>query len=438
MPSRHVSVVGLGRLGLCFAASLANAGYDVTGTDIDEDIVETVSKDTAPYPEPGLQAYLDDAGDRLTATTDTAGAVADSDATFVFVNTPLSEDGHHSLDSVLAVCRTVGEVLPETDDYHVVTVRSTVMPGSVDGPIRETLEESSGLTAGEEFGLCYNPEFTAMGEIIDGLERPDFFLIGEQSARAGDVVADVCRTICDNDAPIHRMRPASAEMAKMMNNTYRTMKISFANTMGQIAEGVDADIDEVMASLESDSIINTKYLEPAARYGGPCYSRDNDAFESLAEDAGAVGHLATATDRVNAAHTEWVANAVRRTLDSGTVAILGLSYKPGTPIAENSQGVELAAALDREYDLVCADPAAVEDARDRIDAAVSFVDAETAVSMADLAVIATPWDEFTDPSLYATSGIVLFDLWRCLDADAFETVDYRPFGKDGLDGTVSE
>jgi UDPglucose 6-dehydrogenase len=436
MDTEHITVVGLGKLGLCFAASLAVAGYNVRGVDINENLVKQVNDGVSPHPEPKLQSYLNQVNNRLTATTDTTKAVINSDATFVFVNTPLSEDGEHSVESVLAVCRTLGKELPSTDGYHVVTIRSTVMPGAVNGPIRETLEETSGLMSGKDFGLCYNPEFTAIGEIIDGLERPDFFLVGEQTEQAGDVVTDVCKQIRDNNAPIHRTRLESAELAKMVNNTYRTMKISFANTIGQITESINADIDELMTSLESDSIINTRYLEPAARYGGPCYSRDNEAFVSLAENTGAAPDLASATDAVNDQHTKWIANAVRQLIDDGTVTILGLSYKPGTPIAEDSAGVDLAAELAHEFDIVCTDPEAIPDARERINVPVKFEDTESAISCGDVVIITTPWDEYTDPELYAGFEHILLDLWRCFEIDTFETVDYRPFGKGNFPGTL--
>lgn len=437
MQTNRIAVIGLGKLGLSFAVSLANAGYEVYGADIDEELIEQISNGVAPYPESDVQSYLDNAGNNLNATTDTTEAVKNSDATFVFVNTPLSESGEHSLDAVLDACQTIGEALPTTNAYHAVTIRSTVMPGSVGGPILETLEESSGFTAGEEFGLCYNPEFTAVGEIIDGVERPDFFLIGEHSPKAGNIVEAVCDTLRDNDAPIHRMSIESAELAKMVNNTYRTMKISFANTMGQLADGVGADIYEVIASLESDSVINTRYLSPAARYGGPCYSRDNTAFSSMAEEAGASPEMAEATDAVNDKHTRWIANAVRNLLDDGTVAILGLSYKPGTTIAENSQGVKLVSELKDEYNIVCSDPEAIPDAQKRIAAEdVTYTNPEEAVAAGDLVIITTPWEKFTRPSLYAGSDVTIVDLWRCVDTDPLQTVDYRPFGRGDLPGRL--
>jgi len=429
--SETMSVVGLGKLGSCLAATLANAGYSVIGADLDESVVEALNEGQSPVPEPKMDEYLSSAGNRLKATTDTRAAVRESDVTFVVVNTPSTPAGRYSLDAVAAVCEDIGTVIGEEADYHLAVVTSTVFPGDTTDDILPILEEASGKTAGEDFGLCYSPEFIAIGNVIEGLEEPDFFLIGEHTERAGDVLTSVYERIHKNDAPIARMPPAEAEIAKMAVNSYVTMKISFANTLAQICDGKGACVDDITDALALDKRIGGRYLDAGARYGGPCFPRDNVAFAQLAEDASTRAPLAESTDRVNDIHTSWIAETVRDvTPSSGRVGFLGMTYKPGTYIITESQGTDLATTLDGEFDLTCHDPMGFDEVRrqfdDRVAICESVADLFDAV---DTAVLATPWNEFSTPDIYDGFSGWLVDPWRKIDADELpDSVRYAPVG----------
>jgi len=426
-----VSVVGLGKLGVCLAASLGNAGYSVTGVDIDESVVESVQEGTAPVPEPKLEEYLSDPATDVDATT-SMDAVGDSDVTFVVVNTPVNSENRYSLADVRSVCLSLGEVLGEKDDYHLVVITSTVFPTATETEIREFLENASGKTAGEDFGLCYSPEFIAIGDIIDGLENPDFFLIGEHTERAGDVLSGVYETMRGNDAPMVRMDPTSAEVAKMAINSHLTTKISFANTLAQICEGIGASADGVTDALFADNRVNSAYLSPGTRFGGPCFPRDNRAFSQLAADANAAAPLADATDAVNDRHTTWLADVVRGTVDpESQVAVLGLTYKPDTYIVEESQGMELARALADDYHLRCYDPMGLDQARSTLDVPVGYSDSvEDALADASAAVLTTPWETFLDETVYRGHDIDLFDPWGALDGSRLPVeTTYHPIGR---------
>ena len=408
-----ISVVGLGKLGSCLAATLADAGFPVSGADLDSEIVEAINAGDAPFPEPKLQEYISAAGDDFQATTDTREAITGTDVSFVIVNTPSQEDGTYSLDAVTAVSRTIGEVLAEKDDYHLVVLTSTVSPRDTEDEIIPILEEVSGKVAGDDFGVCYSPEFIAIGDVIAGLEDPDFFLVGEHTERAGDVLTSIYDELGDEETPVARMSPVEAELAKISVNAYVTTKISFANTLGQISDGVGADVDVVTEALAMDGRINGNYFAAGGRFGGPCFPRDNDAFAQVAEQAGTSAPLAESTDEVNDLHTEWIADRVREhTPDGGTVAILGLSYKPGTYIIEESQGTELVEELHDEYDIVCYDPMAMEEAKERFGNDVICAEStRAALEAADTAVVSTPWPEFED-ALKSSEGTVVIDLWR--------------------------
>lgn len=426
-----VSVVGLGKLGSCLAVTLAHAGFSVVGADQDERVVDQLDAGDSPVPEPKMDEYLAATGDDLRATTDTSAAVAATDATFVVVNTPSTEAGRYDLAAVEAACERIGETLAETDDYHLVVLTSTVFPGATTGAVEDTLERTSGKVAGEGFGLCYSPEFIALGNAIEGLEDPDFFLIGEHTERAGDVLEHIYGRLGDESTPVARMAPVEAEIAKMAVNAYVTMKISYANTLGEICEGMGGDVDVVTDALALDSRIDGDYLSAGARFGGPCFPRDSVAFGRLATDAGTEAPLADGTDRVNDQHTRWIADAVRETTPSGgTVAVLGMTYKPGTYIIEESQGVELVAQLRKAFDIVCCDPMGLAEVRRTLGDDVDCQERTTvALRNAETAVLATPWEEFTDPATYSNYDGTLVDPWRRLDPTALPaTVEYRPLG----------
>jgi UDPglucose 6-dehydrogenase len=426
-----MSVVGLGKLGSCLAATLGNAGYSVIGADLDESVVDALNEGQSPFPEPKMDEYLASADNRIRATTDTREAVLKSDVTFIVVNTPSTPAGRYSLDAVAAVCEEVGAAIGKKDDYHLTVLTSTVFPGDTTGDVRPILEEASGKTASEDFGLCYSPEFIAIGNVIEGLEEPDFFLIGEDDERAGDVLASIYERIRKNDAPIARMPPVEAEIAKMAVNSYVTMKISFANTLAQVCDGTDARVDDVTDALALDERIGSRYLDAGARYGGPCFPRDNVAFAQLAEDAGTQAPLAESTDRVNDAHTDWIAETVRDvTPASGRVGLLGMTYKPGTYIITESQGADLAAMLDGEYDLACHDPMGLNEVRGEFgDRVVTHESVDSLLESVDTAVLTTLWDDFTTPDAYDGFSGWLVDPWRRLDTDELpDSVQYAPVG----------
>jgi len=432
MRANSASVIGLGKLGVCLAASLAHDVLPVVGVDIDADIVERLNRGQATREEPYLQEYIDKAGEDFQATTDVEQAVAETDITFLVVNTPSTEEGRYSLEYVEAACESIGKAVGNKDSYHVVVVTSTVFPGSTTGDIRDTLESSSGKTAGEDFGLCYSPEFIAIGDVIRGLEDPDFFLVGEQTERAGDVLSSIYDRLGKEDSPVVRMDPVSAEVAKMALNSYATTKISFVNTLAQICDGTGANVDTVSEALAMDDRISGAYLTAGARYGGPCFPRDNQAFSKLATDIGTTAPIAESTDKVNDRHTDWIADAANTVREEGDrVAILGLTYKPGTDIVEESQGMELVRRFQDEWQVSCHDPSAGAPDLGQIGDRTRLCGSATeALEDASVAVIATQWEEYTDLSIYSSFDGTIVDPWGLFESSELpETVGYYPIGR---------
>lgn len=355
-----VSVIGLGKLGAPMAAAIAARGVRVIGVDADAAKVEAIQQGRSPVFEPGMEDALAAGQDRLTATRSIEDAVGDSEITFIVVATPSEPDGGFSLRYVVPVCEAIGRALRSKSEFHLVCLTSTVLPGTTGGPIWQTLEQSSGKRAGRDFGLCYSPEFIALGSVIRDFLSPDFLLIGESDPRSGILLESLYHQVCQNAPAVARMNFVNAEMAKLAVNTYITTKISFANMLARICEQLpDANVDVVTKAIGLDSRIGGKYLKGAISYGGPCFPRDNLALTYLAHELGAPADIAEATHRFNSSQVSWLADLVQQKAAPGeTIGILGLTYKPDTDVVEQAAGLLLAQELaGRAVPVVVFDPA---------------------------------------------------------------------------------
>ena len=355
---------------------------------------------------------------------------------FIIVPTPSRADGEFSLDYVLAACQDIGRALKDKHGLYIVVLTSTVMPGATDGPVRQALEQASGKRCGVDFGLCYSPEFIALGNVIRDLLYADFILIGESDPRSGEALAALYKRTCENDPPIARMNAINAEITKISVNTYVTTKISYANMLSEICQSLPGgDVDVVTGALGLDSRIGRKYLKGATGYGGPCFPRDNVAFARLAHNQGLRARIAEATDEVNRAQVPRLAALVQSHLpEGGRVGILGLSYKPSTDVVTESQGVQLAAHLAGVGVPVSVyDPAGMDSARAVLKDQVAYAaSASECASGPDAVVIATPWDEFKEiaPDVMERAGRprVIVDCWRLLKGRYGAGVTYVALG----------
>lgn len=204
-----VSVIGLGKLGACTAACIASKGVPVTGVDVSAEVVNAVTRAEAPVQEPGLAALMKKCTENFRATTDHRSAVMASDITLVIVPTPSELSDEFSTAYAVEAAQQVGRALAEKDRYHAVALTSTVLPGATERDFIPALERASGKAAGRDFGVCYSPEFIALGSVIHDFLNPDFVLIGESDTRAGDVLEGLYRAVCDNHPPVQRMSTSS-------------------------------------------------------------------------------------------------------------------------------------------------------------------------------------------------------------------------------------
>ncbi len=434
---QSVTVIGLGKLGAPLAACLAFKGLRVLAVDADPLKVEAVNRGAAPVYEPGLESMIQASRDRLTATRNIAEAVAAAQITFIVVSTPSEPGGGFSLRYVLPVCEAVGRAVAAKSEFHLVVLTSTVMPGSTGSEVKASLERASGKRCGCDFGLCYGPEFIALGSVIHDFLNPDFILIGESDPRSGDILAEIYRKVCENSPRIARMNLVNAEITKLAVNTFITTKISFANMVARICEKLPhASVDTVTAALGLDSRIGGKYLKGAVSFGGPCFPRDNLAFTALARQLGAPSDIAETTAQFNRAQLEWLEETVRRyALTDGCTGILGLAYKPHTDVVEESVGLHLARNLiARRMKVTAYDPAANRNAALALGTGVKFAGtARECIEQSDAVVVTTPWPEFRDIPAKdwgrAASPRVVIDCWRVLEhLKADRDILYVPLG----------
>jgi len=390
-----VCVIGLGKLGAPLAACMAARGVTVVAVDADKRKVDAINRGKPPVPEPGLAEMLASCGGRLTALEQIGPAVEQTDITFIVVSTPSEPGGGFSLKYVEPACREIGRALANKD-YHVVSLTSTVMPGSTGGRVRSLLEESSGKRCGPDFGLCYSPEFIALGSVIRDFLNPDMLLIGESDRRAGDALQALYRQVCENQPGVARMNFVNAEFTKLAVNTYVTTKISFANMLARISERLPgADVDVVTSALGLDTRIGGKYLKGAVSYGGPCFPRDNLAMAALARQVGTSPELAQTVDHFNRWQVEWLADFVQQH-SQGPIGVLGLTYKPGTDVVEEAVGLLLARELSlRGLAVIAYDPLGEKNSARVLGDKVRFAPrAEECIAASDLVVLTTPWQEF--------------------------------------------
>lgn len=435
--SRRYSIVGLGKLGASMAAAIASRGHVVIGADVDAATVRRVAAGEAPVREPGLAELFRAHRGRIDATTDTAKAVRETDVTFVVVPTPSDADGSFSLEHARSALAEVGRGLADRVDYHLVVMASTVLPGATRYGLIPVLEEASGKQVGRDFGVCYSPEFIALGSVIRDFLRPEFTLVGEVDARSGDLLEACYAEIMENRPPCRRMSLENAELTKVAINTYVTTKITFANMLADLCERIPGgDVDVVTDALGLDPRIGRRYLTGATSYGGPCFPRDNHALSFLARGLGTSAELAETTDRLNRRETGRLLDRVGN-VEGARVAVLGLAYKPDTHVMEESAGLALARGLaERGARVVAYDPEVAPSAP-----ADPLGDVELAPSMgaclagAEVVVLATPdpaFDRLRADDFAA--GARVYDVWRRLThLDGAERVRYVPVGRGPAD-----
>jgi UDPglucose 6-dehydrogenase len=310
----------------------------------------------------------------------------------------------------------MGPALIKTKNKIVIDIVSTVMPGSCKGSIWDALEKSANSKIGEKVGLCYNPEFIALGSVIKDMQYPDMHLLGESHNWAGDVIENALTSVVKKQVPCQRMNLTEAELVKIAINNFVTMKISYANSLYQAAEKIKGiDIDRVTNAIGLDSRIGNKYLKGAAPYGGPCFPRDTRALAALYSELDINQGLPIATEQVNNSHIDFIKNyVVGHIHQSKKVGVVGISYKPGTPVIEESPGVAIVnALLDQGLDVTTWDDEGAIVGPANSTKAEAQTSLEILLANVDFVVVTRPLDEAAQIlKKISQSGKPWLDLWR--------------------------
>jgi len=394
-----VSVCGLGKLGACMAATFAARGFSVVGVDIDPEKIRRVNAGEPPVDEPRLAETIKEGRERLRATDDPSETVA-TDASFFIPPSPSLPDGSFSTEYLLKAMQPIAKAVRAAGKKgHIFVCSSTTTPGAVDSVLIPMLEKETGWKCGSEFSVCYNPEFIALGNVVNGLLEPDMVLIGESDPVAGDLLEELYRSYTRNKCRIVRMSIVSAELTKISVNSYITMKISFTNQLRMIAEQFPkADIDVILDAIGTDTRIGKKYLRAGLSFGGPCFPRDNRLLAYTARQAGLQAPLAEGSDQVNELTKSSLLQKVTSLVPAGaTVLVLGMSYKPDTYITEESAGLHLSQNLKQKgYRVLVHDFAANSDNNPALREFefVSDLNGLAKRDDVDLAVVCCPWPQY--------------------------------------------
>jgi GDP-mannose 6-dehydrogenase len=353
----RVSIFGLGYVGAVSAACLAKEGHTVIGVDVDPHKLDLIRRGKAPIVEANLEAYLTQAVElgRLTVTDDPTEAVHNTEISLLCVGTPSKENGDLRTDYLERVARHIGEALITKRDYHLVVIRSTILPGTAEEVVLPVLEESSGKRVNEHFGLAVNPEFLREGTAIADFYDPPFTVVGALREEDAETVAALYESV---EAPLFLVSIRTAEMIKYACNAFHALKITFANELGMLCKAEGVDSHEVMRIFCADTKLNIscKYLTPGFAFGGSCLPKDLRALTYRARTSDLELPMLEAILPSNRRQIEEVVRRIVR-MRKRKVGLFGLSFKPGTDDLRESPLVELAEQLiGKGYRLLIHDP----------------------------------------------------------------------------------
>jgi len=403
-----VSILGTGFIGLCSAACFANKDIKVLASTHNVKKAAMINEGKAPFYEAGLQEIMDNIKnikpDLLKCLTDPIKAIIETDISMITQGTPMREDKSIDLSFIKSTAKEIGEALKIKDQYHLVVVRSTVVPGTTRNLIGKIISEVSGKEPGKDYGLCMQPEFLAEGRSIEDTLHPDRIIIGEFDEKCGAMLQEFYEYFYGdhlNNCPVLRMNLESAELVKYGNNCLLSTKISYANEFANFAELVpNVDVVQVMKGVGLDYRINPRFLGAGVGFGGACFHKDVNAIKAWAKSKGYESKLLEAVLDINddqAVHIVDIAEKLTGGLKGKKITLLGLAFKPGTDDMRGAASIRVINELLRRNitDIVGYDPKAIETAKSELKDKIKYVESiEEALKDSECALLITEWDEF--------------------------------------------
>ena len=354
---KKISIIGVGKLGLCLALNLSRKGFSVLGCDVSEDYILQLKEKNYISSEPQVIDLLKKSKS-IDFTTDFEHTINFSDIIFLMVATPSMPNGKYNHSQIESVISKL-EILGRQENRKFLIVGCTTYPGYCDS-ISERLDKLN-------YEILYNPEFIAQGNIINDQLSPDMVLIGETNKEAGDKLEFIHRKMCENSPHFSRMSLTEAELTKLSINCFITTKISFANMVGDLCNELSISHKNVLESIGKDSRIGEKYLKWGYGFGGPCFPRDNRALGILCSENDIEPTIPIASDRFNNLHIQYHSKEVEKTAVDNKIVFDGVSYKKNSILIEESQQLKMAVLMsDLGYEVIIVDNEHVVDSVKKI------------------------------------------------------------------------
>jgi UDPglucose 6-dehydrogenase len=404
MEKPNISVLGIGYVGLCTAVGFASKGYNVIASTHDAEKAAKINKGIPPFHEPNLQNLLEKTiqnGYLKCFVDQTEKAVLETGLTFNAVGTPSRPDGSIDLQFIEASSRDMGKALHKKSTYHVVIIKSTVVPGTTQDLVKPILEKESKKKCGLDFGLCMSPEFLRQGSAFEDTMHTDRIVIGEYDKKSGDTLENLYKDFyAKNMPPTIRTTLSTAELIKYASNSLLATKISFINTIANICEKIpSADVKTVAAAMGLDKRIGPLFLNAGLGYGGSCFPKDVKALMAYSKNLGYPLKLLDAVEDVNKTQPLKAIQFCKEqlgNLEGKRIAILGLAFKADTDDMREARAIPIINQLTKEGAIVTAyDPVATPIAKTIFKNKIQY--ASSAISClknADCAILVTEWDEF--------------------------------------------
>lgn len=428
-----VSILGCGYVGLTTGLALAELGNDVVLLDVIEEKLQNIENKRSPFYEPGVDDMLEKhvTSGAITTSMDMEKVIPETDVTMIAVGTPSNPDGSMNDTYIRDASENIGRALKKKDGYHVVVMKSTVVPETTDVTIRSIIEEVSGKSSGEGFGLAMCPEFLREGAAMHDSLNPDRVVIGTLEDRAFEVLSELFGPL---GSKILRTSPTAAEMIKYASNSMLATKISFANEISRICEDVGVDVYDIMEGVGLDLRISPQFLRAGVGFGGSCFPKDVSALRHIARDRGISTPVLDGVmenNEIQPRHLVETAEEAFGPLKGVNTLILGLAFKPDTDDIRSTRSLPVVRELViRGAKVAGHDPKAIENFRPEAPDITYFEDLNKALDWAEVVFLMTEWPEYEEIDWESQSSVkTVFDGRRTIDPSKLKKTRYWSMGR---------
>jgi UDPglucose 6-dehydrogenase len=391
----NLSVIGTGYVGLVTGACFAKLGHHVTCVDIDQEKIRKINNGVSPIYEEGLDSLLLTYKDKIAATTDYSSALQKSDITFLCVGTPSLKNGNIDLTFIKESTKQIAAVLKNKNSYHLVVVKSTVLPGTTHGVVLPLLEQYSGKKVGTDIGLAMNPEFLKEGVAIKDFLEPDRIVIGSYDEKSKTTLRELYQNF---SCPLVETSLSAAEMIKYASNAFLATKISFINEIGNLCKKLGIDTYDVATGIGLDKRIGRSFLDSGIGWGGSCFPKDVDALIAWAKEIKEDARIIKSARDVNTDQPLRLMEILKKhvpKLKGKTIGVLGLAFKPNTDDVRESRATPIIKELLKNGAHVKAyDPQAMDKFK-QLYPQIEYCSKASEVLNSDAILITTKWKEFT-------------------------------------------